>query len=286
MRWDTPDDTEILRLEERQAPRGQGEDDVKELIETAVTSSEQDWRIFRHGAPTEEAKQRVVEVLKEVGEDPKVDLEEEGRIPAVCVDTGPELNPKRKPSGDDTIVFEDRPLEKLDDRNGAFEERDKCPMDFTMFNEDDYAAVMKLQIGTAEKLRRCCEERAQEVWRACTKENRSPTTEELETVLLTWKGRPNRDRNTANGGEVVESDAFGLMKPLNTGCGMVSRTAGVPIFDETYECVGKEYSWKRRCRVGCDYLEQELGRSQTSRSKQRWTIDDGIPWKTPRRRID
>ena len=42
---------------------------------------------------------------------------------------------------------------------------------------------------------------------------------------MTWKGRPNRDRNTANGGEVVESDAFGLVRPLNSGCGMVSRSA-------------------------------------------------------------
>ena len=57
------------------------------------------------------------------------------------------------------------------------------------------------------------------------KETRSPTTKELEHVLMTWKGRPSRDRNTASGGEVVESDAFGLVKPLNSGCGMVSRNA-------------------------------------------------------------
>ena len=66
--WDTPDDTEILTLEERQVPRGKDEDGGKELIEKVVTSSEQDWRIFRHGAPTEEAKEWVVETLKETGD--------------------------------------------------------------------------------------------------------------------------------------------------------------------------------------------------------------------------
>ena len=70
---------------------------MKELIGKAVTSSEQDWRIFRHGVPTEEAEAWVVEALQEVGEHPKVDLEEEVRIPAACVDTGSELNPRRKP---------------------------------------------------------------------------------------------------------------------------------------------------------------------------------------------
>ena len=112
VRWDVPKETEMLTLEERRLPQGQDDGDVKDLIEKTVTSSERDWRIFRHGVPTEKAKEWVVETLKEAEEHREVDLEDEGPTPAACADTGSDPSPKRKPSGGSFEVFEDKAFKR------------------------------------------------------------------------------------------------------------------------------------------------------------------------------
>ena len=88
VRWSAPNGQEILTLEERQLPQGKDSDDVKDLIEGAVTSNERDWRIFRHGVPTDDARKLVLEDLIERGEHCEAESEGDGSIPTACADIG------------------------------------------------------------------------------------------------------------------------------------------------------------------------------------------------------
>ena len=52
--WDVPDDKDIVTFEERTLPEEWS--DLKELLQKLEGGSEKDWRVFRHGVATEEAK--------------------------------------------------------------------------------------------------------------------------------------------------------------------------------------------------------------------------------------
>ena len=56
-------------MEERQIPSADNAENVAELIQQVGTSREQDWRVFRHGVPTDEAAEQVAKELLEVRED-------------------------------------------------------------------------------------------------------------------------------------------------------------------------------------------------------------------------
>ena len=45
--------------------------------------------------------------------------------------------------------------------------------------------------------------------------NLVPTAEDIEKVLYGWKGNNNAKRKQASGGEIVESDTFGLVRDLS-----------------------------------------------------------------------
>ena len=122
-----------MTLEQRTLPGKDNAEDVKELMEAAMSAREEDWRIFRHGVPTEEVAQRILEEMKncaaqeEPSKDeahevdaPRDDLKPSGGnvAPTACADTESGFPSKGDQEVWDVVYTARKPL-KIQDK-GSF----------------------------------------------------------------------------------------------------------------------------------------------------------------------
>ena len=206
-------------MEEREIPTNIHATTVTEVAKAMGQQAEQDWRIFRHGVATEETMEAIQEETKKAegeGEVPEV-----GRVgaPAACADSGP-----LEPTDGTNPVCRAREFVGIPVEEGA-----NCHLDLSPFDEDDPIQANRVEFKQKEKSRQDCEEQAERLWFVCITEGTGdvtgpPTMDEIDDMMENWTGHNNVSRGAASQNTTgVESDAFGLIKPICSGTPMISK---------------------------------------------------------------